>query len=164
MPLTNIRAQILALMEATDTVSKVYDYERWTNDPNSLISLFKPAAGDTHFRAWIFKPYSIAEFTLTSQDVLIVYLFLVRFVMSVKDADATEKTASDLIETMRTAFRQNSNLQLGNTCETIATSQGPLAGRSGLQLDKLDFIKLGGVLCHYAELKLAAQEVIARPA
>jgi hypothetical protein len=157
MSLQSVRDQIKTIIQQADPGSMVHDYERWTNQPDTLLALFKPSA-DTHLRAWIFKPTSIAEFHYTQQSNLAVYVFLVRFLYSEVDSEATEKTASQIIEAVRAAFR--ADLTLNTDRINTAIDEGPLQGLAGLQLDKLDLITLGGVMCHYGELRLAVQELV----
>lgn len=157
MSLQSVRDQIKAIIQQADPDSLVHDYERWTNQPDSLLTLFKPE-DETHLRAWIFKPASIAEFHYTQDSNLAVYVFLFRFVYSAVDSEATEKTASQIIEAVRAAFR--ADLTLNNQQVNTSIEEGPLQGLAGLQLDKLDLITLGNVMCHYGELRLAVQEFV----
>jgi hypothetical protein len=156
MSLSTVRAEIKAMLERADPDSVVHDYERWTTDAAMLLTLFKPET-DTHLRAWIFRPASIQEFALSRDSSVAVYLFLLRFIYSLVDAAATEKTALEIIETVREAFRANA--RLGGRSWSYVPTHGPLEGMLGLQLDKIEIVTLGGVQCHYGELRLAAEEI-----
>ncbi|WP_447978082.1 hypothetical protein [Candidatus Nitrospira bockiana] len=160
MPLATIREQLKTVLQQADPGSLVHDYERWTNDPASLNALFKPG-GETHLRAWIFKPVSLREFHYTQDALLTVYEFLLRFVYSLVDSEATEKQAWTIVEAVRQAVREHPLL---NT-DRISTSpqEGPIAGAAGLQVEKMELLTLGGVLCHYAELRLGIHEVTPYP-
>jgi len=157
MPLTTIRAQIKTLLESVPNVGMVHDYERWTNDPATVISFFQSVTNGP-LNGWVFKHVRIEEFALTNEENLRIYTFQFRGIYSVVDANATEKTFSDVIETIVAAFRKISNDTLNGTAETLRPEQGGLSGRAGLQVDRLDFLKLAGVICHYAELSLGVQE------
>jgi hypothetical protein len=143
---------------AADPGSLVHDYDRFTSEPASLLALFRPGAANTPLRAWIFRPASIGEFFVTMRRAMVVYTFVLRFVHSLQDATATEKTALDVIETVRGAIRLNETLN-GAALSTTPTF-GPLKGVKGLQLMKIETLSLGGVFCHYAELELSAQEIV----
>jgi hypothetical protein len=76
--------------------------------------------------------------------------------MGLSDGDATGETFDDLLTSIEDAFDANSTL--GGLCDDINPSWGPMAGLSGIQIELSDDRVLGGVLCHYAELRLCAVE------
>lgn len=152
-----IRDQIKLTIQQAAPGSLVHDYERWTNLPDALLTLFKPA-GEPHLRAWVFKPVQTVEKPWTQTARVLLHAFLFRFVYSLVDSEASEKVALAEIETVRAAFRSNSTL--GGTCMTINPTVGAFKGMAGMQLEKQDHVSLGGAMCHYAELRLVAQELI----
>lgn len=162
MSLSAIRTEIKTLLSGVTDVGTVHDYERFSNDPATVLAFFQSVTKGP-IKGWVFKPVRIGEFPLTNEENLRVYSFQFRGMHSVVDADATEKTFSDLIETIVSEFRKISNDTLNGTAETLRPEQGDGAGRAGLQVDRLDYLKLAGVICHYAELSLGVQERLVIP-
>ena len=146
-----IRAQIKTILEAVTNIGKVYDYERWSADWTAFINLFKiTVSGVDQIRGWEISRRSVGEKkvvigvgSLAHEDD---HLFIIKGYMSVKDASATEKTFNTLIESIKTAFRANPNLNA--TCERHGRIQAPV----------IDFRIFGDVFCHYAELNLTVYE------
>lgn len=152
-----IRSQIKLTLQQAAPGSIVHDYERWTNLPDALLALFKPS-GEPHLRAWIFKPVQAIERPWSHAARVVWHPFLFRFVYSLVDSEGSEKVALAEIETVRAAFRGNPTL--GGACMTTAPTAGSFNGLAGLQLEKQEQTFLGGVMCHYAELRLVAQELV----
>ena len=152
-----IKAQIKLTIQQAAPGSAVHDYERWTNDPATLLTLFKPV-GEAHLRAWVFKPVQAIErpWNLTARVVLRPFLF--RYVYSLVDGEASEKVALVEIEAVRAAFRADPTL--AGRCMTTSPTVGAFKGLAGLQLEKQEHVFLGGVMCHYAELRMVAQELV----
>jgi len=161
MSLASIREQIKTLLQQADPDAQVHDYERWTTDPQTVLALFHSSlADDAHLHAWVFKPVSCATSHYTMGSDLVSYVFLFRFLYSLTDADASEKQAWIYLEQVRQQFRNHPLLQ--EAVELAASADdGPLKGKPGLQLDKLDVLTFVGVLCHYGELRMAVAEEVA---
>lgn len=159
MSLQQIRTQIKQTFELADPGSLVHDFERFPDPtkPNDVKTLFQPQANGP-FRAWIFRPTSRQQFVLSRDSVLVVRLFVVRLIHTVKDADATEKTLWDsVIEPVCGAFLAHAALGGFNWSPVITA--GPLDGTIGLQIDRVDYLVFGSVFCHYGEGRLAVQEM-----
>ena len=73
-------------------------------------------------------------------------------------AEASEKVFLAEIESVRAGFRADPTL--AGRCMTINPTVGSFKGLAGLQLEKQEQTNLGGVWCHYAELRMVAQELI----
>jgi hypothetical protein len=157
MPLATIRTQIEAILKAADPGSKVYAYRRWITQPDALIAELQPVSGGP-VRVWMFWVESIAEaldtYTQTNQDYVIGF----RFYRSLVDADQSEILVADLLQTVRAAFRANETLN--GSAFTIIPTAGSMKGAVGLQLDGLEMVTLGGVLCHEARLRLGVEELL----
>ena len=158
MRLASIRAQITTLLQQADPDAQVHDYERWTNDPQTVRDLFKGTLrNDQHLHAWVFKPVSCATAHYTQTSDLVTYVFLFRFLYSLTDADASEKTAWTYLEQARQLLRNHPS-RAEAVERAAAADDGPLRGKPGLQIEKLDVLTFTGVLCHYGELRMAVAE------
>lgn len=158
MSLASIRAQIKALLMQADPDAQVHDYERWTTDPQTVLELFRTTlADDQHLHAWVFKPIACSTSHETMTGDLVSYVFLFRFVYSLTDTDASEQQAWRYLERVRQALRNHPSL--AEAVERAASADdGPLRGKPGLQIDKLDVLTFAGVLCHYGEARMAVAE------
>lgn len=158
MPLPTIRTEIEAILKAADPGSKVYPYRRWIIQPEALAAELQPTE-EGPIRVWMFWVESITEtldtFTQSNQD----YVIGLRFYRSLVDADQSEILVTDLIQTVRAAFRANDTLN--GSAFTITPTAGPMQRSLALQLDALEMVTLGGVLCHEARLRLGVEEVLA---
>lgn len=158
MALATIRTQIDTILKAADPGSKVYPYRRWILQPDALMAELQPTANGP-ISVWMFWVESIGEaldtFTQTNQD----YVISLRFYRSLVDADQSEILVTDLIQTVRAAFRANETLN--GSAFTIIPTAGPMKSAVGLQLDALEMVTLGGVLCHEGRLRLGVEELLA---
>jgi hypothetical protein len=150
---STIRAQIYSILNSVEDIGKVYDYERWSADWTTFINLFKTAIdGEDQIRGWEIGRRSVKEtkvvIGLSAGGNEKAHGFLIRGYLRVKDAEASEKTFSSLIEAIGDAFR--SNPKLNQTAER----------HDFIQADPIESRVFGGVLCHYAELTLTAYERI----
>jgi len=146
-----IRAAIYTVLRAVEDIGKVYDYERWTSDWTTFINLFKTTiSNEDRILGWEISRRSVGEkqavIKAGSQAHEDDHLFIIRGYMAVNDASETEKTFNQLIENIRTAFRENKNLN--GACERHGRIQAPI----------IEFRTFGGVLCHYTELNLTVYE------
>ena len=155
MALATIRTQIAAILAAADSGSKVYAYRRWIIQPDELLAELVPAANGP-VRVWMFWLESIQERLDTFTQASNYYTFGLRFYRSVVDADQSEIVTTDLIQTVRQAFR--ANLTLNGSAFSIIPTDGPMKGAVGAQLDSLNVVQLGGVLCHEGVLRLGVEE------
>lgn len=160
MSLASLRAKITALLAQADPDAQVHDYERWTTDPQTVLELFRTTlADDQHLHAWVCKPIACSTAHYTQESDLVSYVFLLRFVYSLTDADASEQRAWIYLEQVRQLFRNHPSL--AEAVELAAAADdGPLRGKPGLQIEKLDVLTFANVLCHYGEARLAVAEQV----
>lgn len=152
MSLSAIRTEIKNILETVTDIGLVHDYERWSVDWNTILSLFKPTGKD-YIRGWMITRAATTEAVLTQGiggSNVREHRFVIKGVMGLKDAQATEKTFHDLVEAVCTALRQNP--ALNNSAEE---SDPP-------QVLTVDIRMFGQVLCHYAEIELKATELVSR--
>lgn len=161
MSLASLRAQIKTLLAQADPDAQVHDYERWSTDPQTVLNLFQtPLADDHHLHAWVFKPVFCSTTHYTQDSDLVSYVFLFRFIYSLTDADASEPTAWAYLEQVRQLFRNHPSL--ADAVERAAAAdEGPMRGKPGLQIEKLEMLTFAGVLCHYGEARMAVAEQVA---
>ena len=157
MSLSAIRTAIEDTLQAADPGSKVYAYRRWITQPEALLSELQPVENGP-ILVWMFWLDSLAEaletYTQSNQD----YVFGLRFYRSLVDADQSEIAVAELVQTVRAAFR--ANLTLNGAAFSIVPTDGPMRRAVGLQLDSLEVVTLGAVLCHQASLRLGVEEIV----
>jgi hypothetical protein len=160
MSLASIRDRIKALLVQADPDAQVHDYERWSTDPQTVLDLFKASlATDQHLHAWVFKPITCTTMHDTQESDLVSYIFLFRFIYSLTDADASEQQAWIYLEQVRQLFRNHPSLN--EMVELAAAAdEGPMRGKPGLQIEKVDLLTFAGVLCHYGEARMAVAEQV----
>lgn len=151
-----IRSAIAAVIAAADPTAKVHDYERWTNTPEEYAKLFKEKEHEkAPVHAWILAPQSVEELPFSHESVAQVITWTIRFVRSVEDAKASEKSGFELVAAVQALFRSNPTLN------GAVWSTRPVVGRAngqfGLQVERWAFLQLGPVLCHVAECRLSTQ-------
>lgn len=157
MPLAAIRIAITTRLAAADPDSKCYAYRRWITDPEALKTELQPQAAGP-IRVWMFWLESVSEQLATYATSSQSYQFGLRLYYSLSDAAQSEIVVADLIQTVRAAFR--ADLELGGAAFTTAPTAGPMQGSLGLQLDSLEMVTVGGVLCHQAALRLGVEELL----
>lgn len=151
-----IRARIKTNLEGVSSLGFVYDYLRWTKDWTSFLSLFK--ISET-VNGVMFHREQTFEKVLTPGEYLRNHMYKFYFFYSLDDSAASELTFQGIIEDICDAFRNDPTLNA--TCETNDPQIGPMTGKTGMQVDKIDNRLFGSVLCHYAELSLLTQEFLA---
>lgn len=143
-----IRTEIFNILSSVTDIGKVYDYDRWATDWSAFINFFKTIiAGKEHIRGFeIIRTSAPAAYDDNAEETT-THQYRIRGYMSLKDADATEKTFNNLIEAIRDKFRFN--FDLNGKCEFA----GPVS------VDVVDVRTFGSVLCHYCELTLPVREL-----
>jgi hypothetical protein len=141
---SDIRTAIKTVLSGVADIGQVHDYERWTASDAEFISVFKTTvAGVDQVRAWLIRRKGPVN---EDQGGVAVHGYIIDGYLSVKDADATEKTLNALIEAVRAAFRAN------------VTLNGSCIGADFLIVNAIDVRMLGAVMCHHAELALTVYE------
>jgi hypothetical protein len=158
MSLATIRAQIKTIFAAVSGIGVVHDYVRWTAERAKMQELFK-LEGTDKLHGWVITRSKTPE-TIYSQGgrTTRTHLFIIRGFYSVSDADESELIFQDLVEAICTAFRADDTL--GGTAFSCTPTDDAPAGVAGIQVEAVDYRMFAGVLCHYAELHLYAQELL----
>ena len=82
-------------------------------------------------------------------------------VYSLDDSAASERTFQDIINAIITVF--DTDITLGGVCDTTSPAWGPMSGAIGVQAEDVSQRTFGGILCHYAKLKICAIELLPQP-
>lgn len=146
MSYETILAKIKSEIEEITDIGVVHDYQRYSKDWTTFLSLYRPN-GETYIRGWDITRNATAEIyddvNTTSRRT---YSFLIRGWAQLDDSNTSEKTFQGLLEDICDKFR--GQLKLDNTAN--------LAG--AVQIILVEQRQLGSVLCHYAEMTLEIME------
>src|SRR3990172_1080001 len=135
MSLANIRTQIKTILDGVSGIGIVHDYDRYVNDWNKLLSLFKPTT-QAKINGWVItRTATPAQWSAIARRHR-VHSFLIRGFYSHDDASASEITFQALIESIYEAFEDNETLT--GTCETTSPDFGPETGKAGIQVALID--------------------------
>jgi len=146
--LAEIRAAIVAVLQAVPDVGIVHDRERYAQDTKRLAQLY---AVDGAIRGWYVRRVSTQETSGAIGRWEITHQWRVRGFRSFKDEDASELAFQDVIEAMRDAVRADETLG-GTVIDTVVGDGGSAV--AGLQVDEVQSVMFAGVLCHAATLTL----------
>ena len=155
MSLTTIRNQIATTLGNVSGIGTIHKYDRWSADWTTFLNLFKDT--NNKINGWMITRTGAPERWQSISDYERVHEFMIRGIYGLKDADASEHTFQALIEDICTAFRSDDTLN--GTCDTTSPDFGSLKGASSVQVALTENRMFGTVLCHYCELRLAAQEI-----
>ena len=154
---TTIRARIKTVLEGVTDIGAVHDYERWTDDWDSLLQQFKVNVGGVEqIRGWIITLQRLKPETIGFQGggvtgtILATYTYLVRGFLGVEDASETEKTMTALALAAAWALENDATLRSEDL-----DKETPVV----TELYQ-DYRMFGGVLCHYVEMRVEPQEVM----
>jgi hypothetical protein len=148
-----IRAAILAKLQAVANIGKVHDYERFAAREADMQALYKDAT-DGRIRGWNFYRTATAERDLDLGEVRRLHEWRFSGFLSLDDADATGKSFDDLVEAIATAFRTDRTLGgLVIDVKDMDNETGP----SGIQIESIEPVMFAGVLCHRAQLSLVTE-------
>jgi hypothetical protein len=152
----NIRAQIKTILESVSGIGIVHNYQRYANDWNTILSLFRPT-GKGVINGWMISRSNTPERIITLGQVDRAHSFLIRGFYSHDDVSASEIIFQALLDSVQAAFRKN--LDLNGSCDNTSPEFGEGSGMSGLQIKTIDLRMFGSVLCHYCELTIGAVEL-----
>ena len=153
--LDDIREQIKVILQGVPGIGVVHDYYRWATDERKLLSLLQDADG--RINAVMFRREKMAKSSLSWGGMeLRAHVFAFRCLMGLKDDQATGLLFDALLTGIEEAFYGHEDLN--GTCMSIDQDFGPMAGQCGIQVDLVEDRSIGGVLCHYAELRLQVVE------
>ncbi len=139
-----IRAAIKTALEGVSGIGTVHDYERWANDWNDFLALYKTSANKIN--GWTITRQRTTEAHASSSHTERTHYFKIRGIYALNDADETEILFQALIEAICDAFRALYRI------DSTAMNNEPI------QVDLVENRMFGRVLCHYTELTLEVVE------
>lgn len=143
--LSGIITEVKGILAAVNGAGKVNAYRRAVSADVDLLAAYKDDATGM-IRGWDITRESTASEDHTVGATQELHTIVMRGFMSVNDANASEKTFQDLIESVRAAFRAKRNLN------------GSAIDSTPMQARTVSAATIGGVLVHYCELTIVAQE------
>lgn len=151
MTQATIRSRLATILNTVSDVGVVHDYERWNADWSKFLDLFKTTiSGTDQIRGAMvmYRGFIPGVEDLTTCSVPRNHNFVIVYIQGLKDADETEKEASEMAETIVDAI------------DTDATLNGSsYIGFNPSQVETFEQRIFGDVLCHYAEIrKIVAEE------
>jgi len=141
------RQKVFEIISAVPNVGKTHDYERWAATQGKFIEFFKDTASGRILGGEICRTGMPAEKIDVIEESR-THQFVFKYYMAVNDEDATEKLFNAKIEAICDAFKGDHTL--GGVC----LDAGPVS------VEVIDVRMFGQVLCHYAELKIPANEIV----
>lgn len=157
MSLAAIRARLKTIVETADTVSAVYDRERWAADWDTFLDRFKITVGEQDYiRGWMVSCLGFTQERLAFPNAdgtiskLRTYTFKVRGVFGVDDSASTELTYANLAVTVLEAIDADATLH----------NQSVYYDCPPVDLTIYDYRMFGGVLCHYTEITVTPVEYV----
>lgn len=144
-----IRDEIKSVMEATDGVGVVHNYERWTNRLEKLMEFYKPS-GESVINGFEITRRTTEEDDESLGHTIRIYVFNVRGYYSLKDDTASENTFNTILENLSDSFRVNHDLN--GTCQK----------HDYLQIELVEPVMFSEVLVHTALMSLTVYEELNR--
>lgn len=145
-----IRAAIVAEMQAVTDIGAVHDYQRYATNNADMAALYRVEMGTppaARLQGWFVSRTSTEEESDALGRYVITHTWMVRGYRGLDDSAASEKQWDDLIESLMVRFRTRETL--GGVVASTVLEQG-----AGLQLDEQVPVMFAGVLCHMARLTL----------
>jgi hypothetical protein len=154
-PLQELRAAIVAKLEAIDGIGVVQDHERYTKSMSGLKPLYVPV-GEQQLRGWFVRRLGIAETSAGANRRVQVVTWRIQGLMALDDSDsiASELTFDNLIETIGDTFRADPTLG------GLVLTPKPEDDDAGVQVVDSGPVFFADVLCHGARLALTTRQLI----
>jgi hypothetical protein len=147
MSLKDIREQVAAIVGAVDTVGPVHEYMRWSATWQKFLDFFKDADGKINGAMITRTGTKEIDYGGSGQD-LRTHNIKISLIYGLNDTDGSELYFQDyIVEAVCTALRGNK--RLNGTAENCTPPT----------VDVCETRMFGSVLCHYAEISLAADEI-----
>jgi hypothetical protein len=147
-----IREQIKVILSGVADDANVYDYIRLAIDYTKLLSLFKTADGK--IKTVMFAREKMGKDRGSSWARAHVFKFIA--ILGLQDETASGIEFDNWLDAIEREFGNHDDLN--GTCSTCMPDFGPMAGQAGMQIILNEERMFGGVLCHYAEMRLCAME------
>jgi len=148
MPLSNITTAMQSILAGVTGVGNVYSYRRWAADEATFRKLFTESGT---ILAWTITRESTRRERF-EQGRYDYHTMIMRGFLGTKDSTATELTFQNLVETINNVFEANTSLMMNGTANAIYAE--------AVQVRKVDYVKYGEYLCHFAELEMVVTDVV----
>jgi len=155
-----IREQIKTILSGVDGIGVGHDYDRWAVEWGKFLNLFKDTStGKINGYLITRKSRKTFELALDNEKIR-THLIVIRLIMGINDADATEITFQQLVDDVCEELEDHDDLN--GACLTISDiGEGESqSGSAGPQAEVIENRIFGNVLCHYAEIHIYAQEQV----
>ncbi|MGD0020828.1 MAG: hypothetical protein ABSC54_00850 [Smithellaceae bacterium] len=150
--LTDIREQIKVILSGVPDIGMVHDYTRLAVDYTTVLNFFKTPDGQ--FKGVMFAREKMAKERGSSWARAHVFVF--RAIMALNDGKQSGIQFDGMLDAIEREFEKYDDLN--GTCSTCMPDFGPMAGHAGMQITIIEERMFGNVLCHYAEMRLCAEE------
>lgn len=160
MPTVNqIRAAIAEKIHGVNPAVAAHEYERYTKNQSDLLAMYQAPdsldATKARLNGYHVRKVSTREVFVDTGRWSIWHRWRIRGLMSLDDADESEKLFDTQLEAIRDAFRLDDTLG-GLILGTI----DPESGEAGMQVIEQKPVMFAGVLCHWAEMGLSTQHLV----
>jgi hypothetical protein len=145
-----VRGVIKTTIQALDNEGQVHDYERWANDWDAYLALYKTTIGGADYiRGWTITCEAMPTTLHQTNGVKIrEYRHRVRMYWGLDDSAASEKAAFAKCE------------ELCNALDDSALHGDGYYLADPASLEIFENRVFGSVLCHYAEIQQSTYEVV----
>lgn len=152
--LADIRAAIVAELQAIGNIGLVHDYERYAKSEGDFrtLYLYDLGGGEKQIRGWYLRRMGTVQTREVMGSHEDVHQWLIRGFMAIDDASASEKAFDDLIEAIRERFQANGSLS--GLISSIYSPEG-----KGIEVAESQPVLFGGVLCHSAKLRFSTSHL-----
>ncbi|ATE60167.1 hypothetical protein [Thauera sinica] len=153
--LDTVRAAIVARLQSVANIGAVHDYQRYAADLARMKALYvSEIGGKSQVRGWYVSRVSRVETAPFIGRRAVTCGWVIRGYMALADADESEITFDNLVESICDTFRADETL--GGTVATTSfagrDNDGP--EQVGPQAPEIGPVMFAGVLCHAARLEL----------
>lgn len=150
-----IREQIKVILQGVPGVGVVHDRIRWASEAQKMLNLFKDSEG--RINAVMFRRDKMAKTSVSLEaQKMRAHVWLIIVIRAFSDEKSSELEFDDLLTEIEERFDDYDTLN--GTCMSCDMAYGPMADQSNIQIELVEPRMFGGVLCHYAELRLQTVE------
>jgi len=147
MSLETVRTKLKTELEAISGMGVVHDYLRWSVNWKDYVDKFK--SGGKINAAWLEVRSSVGDREAITNATARTWAFRLNMIMSLKDADATQKTFDSLVETVLNAMSPGDRT-FGRAVQKAEPAE----------LIDNDHLMHSEVFVHHAEIEIMVEDII----